>query len=126
MCIITISLSRQAPDKHLEKFRNKRGALSAGHPGRLVKEWQGAELNMTAPAGDTGGGYVWGVPCNSSDRTQRGWSYDDKQHAIKTPSGRCVTHNASAAATFLTAEECRSENPNQARQENASFCAAIL
>eukprot|EP01043_Picozoa_sp_COSAG02_P004412 COSAG02_NODE_114_length_35585_cov_149.458293_13_plen_316_part_00 len=82
----------------------------SGHPGRLVKEWHGTELNMSAA---DSGGYVWGVPCNSSDHTQRGWSYDKQQHAIQTPSGQCVAHNAPTAASILTTEECHGDNPNQ-------------
>ena len=71
----------------------------AGHPGRLAKEWKGEELNMS-------GSYVWGVPCDAADSTQRGWSYDAAKQQLRGPSGRCISHDASAAATYLALEEC--------------------
>ena len=52
------------------------------------------------------GSYVWGVPCDAADSTQRGWSYDAAKQQLRGPSGRCVSHDASAAATFLALEEC--------------------
>lgn len=78
--------------------------LWAGHPGRLAKEWKGDELNMSGTT------YVWGVPCDTADSTQRGWSFDAAKQRLRAPSGRCVSHNASAAATLLTLEECHNDS----------------
>jgi hypothetical protein len=80
----------------------------SGHPGRLVREWKGEELNMT-----NSGGYVWGIPCDSRDPTQRGWTFDASKGELRAPSGRCVAHNASAAATLLTLQDCNSSDPSQ-------------
>jgi hypothetical protein len=56
---------------------------------------------------------VWGVPCDSEDPAQRGWSFDAAKQALRGPSGKCVAHSASAAATFLTLEECDRGRPAQ-------------
>eukprot|EP01051_Picozoa_sp_SAG22_P013814 SAG22_NODE_1594_length_4038_cov_3.494034_3_plen_168_part_00 len=79
----------------------------SGHPGRLVREWKGAALNMTTYGASR---YVWGVPCDAADATQHGWTYDATKQRLRAPSGKCVSHKASAAATLLTLEECEDDN----------------
>lgn len=55
----------------------------AGHPGMLVRSWNPSSSNSTT-------GYVWGVTCNSSDSTQKGWAYDSSAKTLKANNGLCV------------------------------------
>lgn len=56
----------------------------AGHPGSQVKTW------TPTPAVPSAGSFVYAVPCDDSDATQAGWSYDQTAKAVKGPGGKCL------------------------------------
>lgn len=64
----------------------------AGHPGMLVKSWNPSSASLN---------YLWGVPCDSSDASQSGWSYNTKSKALLANNGQCV--DASSTAELVLA-----------------------
>jgi len=56
----------------------------AGHPGRQVKTWVPPSPPPVA------GMNVYAVSCDSADNTQRNWSYDSANKAIRGPGGKCL------------------------------------
>ena len=58
----------------------------AGHPGKLVKEFTPSQ----PPAPATYGGFAYAVACNSSDETQKGWSFESDKSLVIGPRGLCL------------------------------------
>lgn len=63
----------------------------AGHPGMLVSSWNPSS-NSTY--------YVWGVACNSTDKTQSGWYYNVTAKTLQANNGMCVDGSNKAEVTL--------------------------
>jgi len=66
----------------------------AGHPGRQIKAW-----SPTAPV--KLGNKIYAVPCDKTDMTQKGWSYDAQAKAVKGPGGKCLDANGAGSDALL-------------------------
>lgn len=59
----------------------------AGHPGQFVRSVQPPSPPSPPPRY---GSFAYAVPCNSSDETQHGWTYNAKTRTITGPRGLCL------------------------------------
>ena len=56
------------------------------------------------------------MPCNASDPSQQGWTYDATHNAIVALDGRCVSYGLDGAGTLLTLQECDGRNSSSSAQ----------
>jgi len=66
----------------------------AGHPGRLVKEWD--------PSNGSTGIYVVAIKCGGKNQT--GWSYDAANKMVKGPGGKCLDWSTSSELEMKTCD----------------------